>query len=311
MGNKIDLSAKSRKQFTAADMSGLFSSALAIGKDEIVPIVQLPIGDLIPRKEQPFKPYSAAKLRQLSEDIKVNGVINPIIVRPHENQYEILAGHNRWNASRLAGLNTIPAIVRDVDDDVAILIMVNTNLNQRDQLLPSEKAFAYKMQLEAMKRQAGRRSKENASQNGTQKRSDEILAEQAGESRNQIARYIRLTNLVPELLEMVDSGMLGFIPAEKLSYLSQKAQALICDISAECDKKISTAQAQRLKEVEQRNDLNEIKIREILLPEKPWNPQTVFVSNTKKLIPETATSDDISMITKMIEEYFNRKVQES
>ena len=144
-------------------------------------IQKLDICNLRPFKDHPFKPYSPIKLRELADDIAVNGVISPIIVRAQVDHYEILAGHNRVEASKMAGLTQIPAIVKNVDDETACLIMANTNINQREELLPSEKAFAYKMRAEAMKKTVGRPSKENVSQVGTQKRSDQVLAEQTGE----------------------------------------------------------------------------------------------------------------------------------
>lgn len=218
---KIDLSSqKPRAQVTAEQLSGLLGGQLPTGS---MAIVQLPLVSLAAYPKQPFRPYSEEKLERLVADIAVNGVLSPIIVRPKGSMYEVLAGHNRWNASRKAGLTTIPAIIQDVDDDTAVLIMVNTNLNQRDELSHSEKAGAYKAQLEAMKRKAGR-PQNNPSQIGTQKRSDQEMAEQVGESRNQIQRYIRLTYLVPELLSMVDSGELAMTPGVDLSYLAPEEQ---------------------------------------------------------------------------------------
>ncbi|MDF3005275.1 MAG: parB-like partition protein [Oscillospiraceae bacterium] len=304
----FDFSNRPKQQFTPADLPGLFSglgNAAAPGT-----IVQLPLGKLIAWENQPFKPYSEAKMQLFVEDIKANGVLNPIIVRPKGEQYEILAGHNRWNASRKAGLETIPAIIMVVDDDTATLIMVNTNLNQRDELLPSEKAWAYRLQLEAMKRQAGRPTKENSSQIETQKRSDQQLAEQTGESRNQIQRYIRITYLIPELLEMVDQNMLPMMSGVSLSYLSKEEQHIACDISAECDKKISTAQAEKIKRLGQDGSFSAEAVRQILLPTPRWNAANAFSSRSKGLIPKTATEQDIERIVVLINEYFTRSGKE-
>lgn len=305
MASKFDFSNRPKQQFTPEDLPSLFSglgNATAPGT-----IVQLPLGKLIAWANQPFKPYSEEKMQQLVEDIKANGVLNPIIVRPKGEQYEILAGHNRWNASRKAGLETIPAIIKVVDDDTATLIMVNTNLNQRDELLPSEKAWAYRLQLEAMKRQAGRPTKENSSQIETQKRSDQQLAEQTGESRNQIQRYIRITYLIPEFLEMVDQVMLPMNSGVSLSYLAEDQQHIVCDVSAECDKKISTAQAERIKRLGQTGDFSESAVKQILLPAKPWNAANAFSSRSKGLIPKTATEQDIEHVALLIEDYFESK----
>ncbi|MFV0497565.1 MAG: ParB/RepB/Spo0J family partition protein [Candidatus Fimivivens sp.] len=307
MANKIDLSNRTHKQYTVNDLPGLFSglgNATAPGT-----ITQLPLSKLRPWTDQPFKPYTQEKMQQLVEDIKANGVLNPIIVRPKGDQYQILAGHNRWNASRKAGLITIPAIIKDVDDDTATLIMVNTNLNQRDELLPSEKAWAYRMQLEAMKRQAGRPPKENMGQivpNSLGKRSTEIIGEQSGENYKQVQRYIRLTYLISELLEMVDKNMLPMISGVSLSYLTAEQQHIVCDISAECDKKISTAQAEQIKKLGQSDSFSADTVRDILLPKKRWNAVNEFVSHTRKLVPKTATQQDINRIAALIKEYFDK-----
>lgn len=298
---KIDLSSRvPRKSFTASDIPGLFGSAPPQPQD----VVQLALSQLTPWADQPFRPYPDAKLRLLAEDIKANGVMNPIIVRPYGAQYQILAGHNRWNASRLAGLATIPAIVRDVDDDDATLIMVNTNLLQREELLPSEKAFAYKLQLEAMKRQ-GQRNSTTSSQIGMKSQTLDLIGKEAGDSRNQVHRYIRLTALIPELLDMVNSSMLGFIPAVELSYLPWEAQQLVCEVSADCEKKISLRQAVRLREAGAPLTLETA--REILSPAKTqWDAAGAFVTGTRRLIPKTATEQDIANLVALIEQYFKR-----
>ena len=174
----------------------------------------------------PFKVLDDDKMDDLVESIKQNGVLTPVLVRPDKNNsYEMISGHRRMHAAIKAGLETIPAIVRDIEDDEAIVIMVDANI-QREELLPSEKAFAFKMKLNAMKRQAGRPTK-NASQNGTNKRSDELLASEVGISRNQIQRYIRLTELIPEMLELVDKKKLQFTVAVDISYLDREIQKWI------------------------------------------------------------------------------------
>ncbi len=302
MANKFDFSNRPRQQVTPADLPGLFSglgNTAAPGA-----IVQIPISSLVPWANQPFRPYSDAKMQQLVEDIKTNGVLNPIIVRPMGQQYQILAGHSRTNASREAGLTTVPAIIRDVDDDTAVLIMVNTNLNQRDELLPSEKAWAYRLQLEAMKRQGQKDSGLEG------KKSRDILAEQTGENRNQIQRYIRLTYLIPELLEMVDQGMLPMMSGVSLSYLAEDQQHIVCDVSAECDKKISTAQAEKIKRLGQEGAFTADAVRQLLLPAPRWNAANEFVSRSRVLIPKTATEKDINHITVLIRNYFEQTAKE-
>ncbi|MEA5135604.1 MAG: ParB/RepB/Spo0J family partition protein [Candidatus Fimivivens sp.] len=304
MASKFDFSNRPKQQFTPEDLPGLFSglgNATAPGT-----IVQLPLGKLIAWANQPFKPYSEEKMQQLVEDIKANGVLNPIIVRPRGEQYEILAGHNRWSASRKAGLETIPAIIKVVDDDTATLIMVNTNLNQRDELLPSEKAWAYRLQLEAIKRQ-GQRSDLTSVQNGQKLKdttSRESIASQSTDSSTQVFRYIRLTYLITELLEMVDQNMLPMVSGVSLSYLSEEQQHIVCDISAECDKRISTAQAEQIKRLDQDSNFSNDAVRRILLPTPRWNAANEFVSRSRKLIPKSATSNDIEYIAELIKGYF-------
>ena len=168
-------------------------------------VVDIPLKEIFPFKDHPFKVNDDEAMMDTVESVKHYGVLVPVIARPREEGgYELIAGHRRHRACELAGLATMPVIVRDLDDDAATIIMVDSNL-QRENLLPSERAFAFKMKIEAMKRQAGRPSKENVSQVGTQKRSDQILAEQTGSSRNQVQRFIRLTELIPDLLDRLAS----------------------------------------------------------------------------------------------------------
>lgn len=177
-------------------------------------------------KDHPFKVLDDGKMQDLVDSVKENGVLTPVLIRPTANdQYEMISGHRRMHAAAIAGLTTIPAIIRELSDDEAVIAMVDANI-QREELLPSEKAFAFKMKLNAMKRQAGRPTK-NASQNGTNKRSDELLASEVGISRNQIQRYIRLTELIPELLELVDKKKLQFTVAADISYLDREIQKWI------------------------------------------------------------------------------------
>lgn len=176
---------------------------------------------------QPFHPYSQEDMEALRRDIVANGVIQPLIVRPRgEHRYEIISGHNRRTAARAAGYTVVPCLVRQLGDDEAIVQMISTNLQQRKDLLPSEKAFAYRFQLEAMKRQ-GKRTDLTLSQLGPKLRSDAILAQQIGESRNQISRYIRLTYLLPSLLELVDEKRMGLTVGVTLSFLCREAQAAV------------------------------------------------------------------------------------
>lgn len=226
-------------------------------------ITNIKLCDLRPYPDQPFRLYSEDKLTELAEDIKQNGVLSPIIVRPIKDEagydaYQILAGHNRTNASQLAGLDEIPAIVKNVDDATAALIVVNTNLNQRDKMLPSEKAFAYKIQMESMKLKSGERtdlvpnghkveSNNNLVPNGHKVDTLLAISEQAKESRRNIARYIRLTYLQSSLLNMVDEGTLPFRAGVELSYLSEDEQNTIYQYIKQNNVNISISQAEDIK----------------------------------------------------------------
>ena len=186
--------------------------------------VELGLERLRPFENHPFKVIDDEKMQELVESIKANGVLSPVLIRPTGmDTYEMISGHRRLHAAQLAGLTAIPSIIREMTDDESVIAMVDANI-QREELLPSEKAWAYKMKLNAMKRQAGRPSKENACQNGTNLRSDEILAEQSGESARSIQRYIRLTELIPELLEYVDLRRIPFTSAVEISYLDKEIQ---------------------------------------------------------------------------------------
>jgi len=177
-----------------------------------------------PFKNHPFKVLDDEKMQDLVESIRMNGVLSPVLLREAEHgQYEMISGHRRMHAAKQAGLETIPAFIREMTDDEATIIMVDSNI-QREELLPSEKAFAYKMKLEAMKRSAGRPSRENSCQNGAHLRSDQMLADQVQDSARQVQRFIRLTELIPELLEMVDNRRINFVVGVDISYIDQTVQ---------------------------------------------------------------------------------------
>ena len=213
----------------------------------------MPLSDLHPFEGHPFKVLDDELMEQTVESIKQIGVVSPLIVRPdQEGGFEILSGHRRLHAAQLAGLETVPVIVKEMDDDAAIIFMVDSNL-QRENILPSERAFSYKMKLEAMKHQAGRPSKENDSQLGNNfgKLSSEEMAEELGTSKNQIFRYIRLTNLIPEILDMVDEKKIAFNPAVELSYLKPSEQKEFLEAMDYAQASPSLSQAQRLKKLSQ------------------------------------------------------------
>ena len=204
----------------------IFSTEQSRAESQQERVQEIPLSELHPFEGHPFRVVDDEEMMKTAESVRDFGVLTPAIVRPDpDGGYEIVSGHRRHRASELAGKETMPAIVRDLDDDAAIILMVDANL-QRETILPSERAFAYKMKLDAMKHQAGRPSEKNYSQVGNNlgKTSSEEMAEEMGTSKNQIFRYIRLTELIPELLDMVDMGQIKFNPAVELSYLASEEQ---------------------------------------------------------------------------------------
>ena len=218
-------------------------------------VQEIPLSELHPFKDHPFKVLDDEAMQKTVESIRQYGVMVPAIARPSpEGGYELIAGHRRHHASELAGKETMPVIVREMDDDAATILMVDSNL-QREELLPSERAFAYRMKLEAMKHQAGRPSKDNYSQVGNNfgKTSSEEMAGELGISKNQVFRYIRLTYLIPDLLDMVDQKKLAFNPAVELSYLRPEEQKLFLEAMDYAQTTPSLSQAQRIKKYSQEN----------------------------------------------------------
>jgi len=201
----------------------IFSTEESRQEQQREQVQQIPIGELFPFKNHPFKVLDDESMQRTVESVEQYGVLSPLIARPRpEGGYEIISGHRRQHAAQLAGLDALPVIVRQMDDDAAVLLMVDSNL-QRENILPSERAFAYKMKLEALKNQ-GARSDLTSCQVGTKFRADELLAENSSESARNVQRFIRLTNLVPELLDMVDEKKIAFNPAVELSYLDESQQ---------------------------------------------------------------------------------------
>ena len=256
-GNKIEL--------TAYD--DLFETDESRAEAALSKIREIPISEIDEFPDHPFKVLMDEDMEQLVESIKRNGVMTPATVRLKEDgRYELISGHRRKKACELAGLETLKCEVKELTRDEAIIIMVESNL-QRSTILPSEKAFAYKMRLEAMKRQAGRPPKENSSPVGTHLRSDAELAEKVGESRNQIQRYIRLTELVPEILQMVDERQIAFRPAVEISYLSEEQQYTLLEAMEYNDATPSLAQAIKMKKFMQDGKLTDEVIQSIMQEE--------------------------------------------
>ena len=261
-------------------LDDLFSTEENRQEEQREQVQQIPIDDLHPFTNHPFKVLDDEAMTRTVESIAQYGVLAPLIARPRPDGdgYEIISGHRRQYAAKLAGLDTLPVIVRQMSDDAAVILMVDSNL-QREHILPSERALAYKMKLDAMRRTSGRPSKENVSQIGTQKRSDQIMAEELGESRNQIQRFIRLTNLVPELLDMVDEKKIAFNPAVELSYLDESQQRDFLEAMEDTQNAPSLSQAQQLKKMAQQGEFSYEKAFDVMGQEKKSEKDTVTIKN--------------------------------
>jgi len=274
--------------------------------------VELPLDELHPFKNHPFQVRDDEDMQRTVDSIKEYGVLTPGIARPSlSGGYEIVAGHRRKHACELAGLSTMPFIVREMDDDTATILMCDSNL-QREHILPSERAFAYKMKLEAIKRQAGRPSKENAGQldpNFDKRRSNVIVANEAGESVKQLQRYIRLAELTPELLQMVDDRKIAFNPAVELSYLKPEEQTLLLDAIAAQEATPSLSQAQRLKRYSQEGKLSEDVVDAIMSEEKKEVDRITLTSDKlKRYFPKSFTPRQMEeTIFKLLEQWQQKR----
>ena len=271
---------------------------------------KIPIRKLVPFKDHPFKVIEDESMLRTTESIAMFGVLTPLIARPLEDgTFEIISGHRRVHAAELAGLTEVPVIVRQMDDDAATVLMVDSNL-QRESILPSERSFAYKMKNDAMKRTAGRPKKENVSQLGTQKRTDQLMAEETGESRNQIQRFIRLTNLIPELLDMLDQKQISFNPAVELSYLTPEEQRRMIIAMDYTQAAPSLSQAQRLKKMSQEGECSLEDMCDILGEVKKGELDRVSFKNEqlKKYFPKSYTTKQMSdVIIKLLEQWQRKR----
>ena len=300
----------SAKNIRLTSVNDLFSTQESREDAQREKVVEIALSQLHPFQNHPFQVRDDQAMQETAESIREYGVLVPAIARPNPNGgYELIAGHRRHRASQLAGKETMPVIIRELDDDAATIIMVDSNL-QRETLLPSERAFAYKMKLEAMKRQAGRPQKENVSQVGTQKRSDQLLAEQVGQSRNQIQRYIRLTELIPELLELVDERRIALNPAYELSFLKKEEQTNLLDAMESEQTTPSLSQAQRLKKFSQEGRLSLDVMRAILIEEKKSEVDRVTLTGDtlRKYFPKSYTPQRMQdTIIKLLEQWQRRQ----
>ena len=268
----------------------IFSTEESRQEQQREQVQQIPIGELFPFKNHPFKVLDDESMQRTVESVEQYGVLSPLIARPRpEGGYEIISGHRRQHAAQLAGLETLPVIVRNMDDDAAVLLMVDSNL-QRESILPSERAFAYKMKLEALKNQ-GARSDLTSDQVGQKLWSVEQVANDAGESKTQIQRFIRLTSLIPELLDMVDEKKIAFNPAVELSYLDESQQRDFLEAMEDTQNAPSLSQAQQLKKMAQQGEFSYEKAFDVMGQEKKSEKDTVTIKNEtlRKYFPRSYT----------------------
>ena len=299
-------------ELTAYD--DLFQTDESRAEAKLSKIRDIPISQIDEFPDHPFKVLMDEDMQQLVESIKRNGIMTPATVRLKEDgRYELVSGHRRKKACELAGLETLKCEVKELTRDEAIIVMVESNL-QRSTILPSEKAFAYKMRLEAMKRQAGRPTKENYSPMGNNLEfatSSDELAEKVGESRNQIQRYIRLTELVPEILQMVDERQIAFRPAVEISYLTEEQQYTLLEAMSYNDATPSLAQAIKMKKFMQDGKLTDEVIQSIMEEEKPNQREKPVFRDERitKLIPKSVPKgQEADFVVKALE-FYNRHLQ--
>ncbi len=289
----------------------LFMNDAERKENKLPRIYDVPISEIDDFPDHPFKVKIDEDMDQLVQSIKERGIITPVTLRPKEDgRYEIVSGHRRKKACELAGLDTVKAEVREMTRDEAIILMVESNL-QRSTILPSEKAFSYKMRLEAMKRQAGRPSQDNSSPVGIDlrgKQSLDVLGEEVGDSRNQVHRYIRLTELIPELLQLVDESRIAFRPAVELSYLKKEEQAALLEEISYTDATPSLAQAIKMKKFSNEGKLSQEVIESIMSEEKPNQKEKINIKyeDARKFIPASVPYDKTGDYIMKALEYYHR-----
>ena len=292
-------------------MTGLdeiFMDGTELKESRLPKIYQIPLDMIDEFPNHPFQVRLDEDMDNLVESVKERGVITPVTLRKKEDgRYETVSGHRRVKACELAGLETVPAEIKELTRDEAIILMVDSNL-QRSTILPSEKAKSYKMRLEAMKRLPGRPSKENMSPVGTHLRSDEILAREVGDSRNQIQRYIRLNELIPDILDMVDEGKIAMRPAVELSYLSESEQERLFEAMDYADATPSHAQAIKMKEFSKNGRLTPEVIESIMTEEKPNQKEKINLSysQARKFIPASVPYEKTADYIYKALEYYQR-----
>ncbi len=295
-----------KSDFTLTRLDDLFTTQAQREEERLSKIRDIPLELIDDFPDHPFKVRDDEDMQQLVESIKERGVITPATVRQKEDgRYELVSGHRRKRASELAGFETLRSEIVDLNRDEATILMVESNF-QRSEILPSEKAFAYKMRLEAMKRQAGRPRKENVSPVGTNLRTDEQIAQETGDSRNQIHRYVRLTNLVPELLEFVDEGRIKMRPAVELSYLDEDCQRDVVDEIDLNDATPSHDQTIRMRKLFNEGNLTTEAIHAVMSEEKPNQKEKIVLrgDRVRQLIPKNIpVSQTEDFVCKALEHY--------
>ena len=293
-------------------LDDLFSSEETRQEEQREQVQQIPVDELFPFKNHPFKVLDDDAMSRTVESISQFGVLAPLIARPRpEGGYEIISGHRRKHAAELAHLDTVPVIVRNMEDDAATILMVDSNL-QREHILPSERAFAYKMKLDAMRRTSGRPSKENPRQVVGNFETAEIIGKESGESGRQVQRFIRLTNLVPELLDMVDEKKISFNPAVELSYLDAKQQQDFLEAMDASQNAPSLSQAIRIKKLAQQSEFSYDAVYDIMNEEKKSELDTVTIKNEtlRKYFPRNYTPRQMeSIIIKLLDQWQLKKQQ--
>ena len=289
----------------------IFSTEESRQEQQREQVQQIPIGELFPFKNHPFKVLDDESMQRTVESVEQYGVLSPLIARPRpEGGYEIISGHRRQHAAQLAGLDALPVIVRNMDDDAAVILMVDSNL-QRENILPSERAFAYKMKLDAMRRTSGRPSKENPRQVVGDFETADVIGKESGESGRQVQRFIRLTNLVPELLDMVDEKKIAFNPAVELSYLDESQQRDFLEAMNDTQNAPSLSQAQRLKKLAQEGHFSYDVAFAVMGEEKKDELDKVVIKNDtlRKYFPRSYTPKQMEdTIIKLLEQW-QRKQQ--
>jgi ParB family chromosome partitioning protein len=272
-------------------LDDLFSTEENRQEEQREQVQQIPIDELHPFTNHPFKVLDDEAMTRTVESIAQYGVLAPLIARPRpEGGYEIISGHRRQYAAKLAGLDTLPVIVRQMSDDAAVILMVDSNL-QREHILPSERALAYKMKLDAMRRTSGRPSKENSRQLVGNFETADVVGKESGESGRQVQRFIRLTNLIPELLDMVDEKKISFNPAVELSYLDESQQRDFLEAMEDTQNAPSLSQAQQLKKMAQQGEFSYEKAFDVMGQEKKSEKDTVTIKNEtlRKYFPRSYT----------------------